>query len=65
MSKSFNERESMVDLDKVLNSYMIPRMSKEASFMSLSGRKTTQRATLEAEQWFCGNEGCHLHHFPD
>ena len=59
MSKFWNDRASITDLNKAANSYITPRANKEVCFMSPVGQKTKQIETLEDEWRFCGNGGLH------
>ena len=54
-----NQRMSTIDVNKVIKIRMTSRTNKHASFVSLVGQETKQRANLETEQRFCGNKGLH------
>ena len=57
ISKLRSDKTSIIELDKVTKHSRIPRINNETFFMTPVGKRTKKRATLEAEHWFCGNEG--------
>ena len=55
MKKLRSEKASIADLDKERKYSRIPRIIKQACFMTPVVKKTKKRATLEVERRFCGN----------
>ena len=49
-SKFRNEKSSIICLNNVTNSRMLPRNNKDSCFMTPVGKSTTHKGTLEAEQ---------------
>ena len=56
MSEFRSEKVSIIDLDKVTKHFRMPKINKNSCFMTPVGKNAKQRANMEAERRFCGDE---------